>query len=152
MYPVGPASTSPRALHGWTLETLSCSSRSCRAGTSVARVLSGVKPCSASWDLRVVCAFFLKQKHTQLGVAPEPWIDWIINSRVSNLHTSHHPSSFAASSPRAYALGEPKEPRRVLIGAYPQSLEASWAIGDIPSSNWRLSASSGTTLCLWRYA
>ena len=58
---MGPASTSPQALHGWTPEALSCSSRSCRAGTSVAQVLSWVTPCSASWFLRVVCAFLKKK-------------------------------------------------------------------------------------------
>ena len=57
-YPVGPVSTSPRALHGWALEASSYSFRSCRVGTSVVRVLSWVKPCSASWDLRLVNAFF----------------------------------------------------------------------------------------------
>ena len=66
---MGPAPTSPRALHGWTSEALSCSSRSCRAGTSVARVLSWVKPCSASWDLRVECAF-LKKKVLLFGCSP----------------------------------------------------------------------------------
>ena len=58
---MGPVSTSPRALHGWALEASSCSFRSCRAGTSIIRVLSWVKPWTASWDLRVVCAF-LKNK------------------------------------------------------------------------------------------
>ena len=60
---MGPASTSPRALHGWALEASSCSFRSCRVETSVVRVLSWVKPCSASWDLRVVCAFLKKKAH-----------------------------------------------------------------------------------------
>ena len=58
---MGPASTSPRALHGWALEASSCSFRSCRVGTSVVRVLSWAKPCSALWDLWVVCTFFLKK-------------------------------------------------------------------------------------------
>ena len=58
---MGPVSTSPRALYGWALEASSCSFRSWRAGTSVVRVLSWVKPCSASWDLRVVCAFLKKK-------------------------------------------------------------------------------------------
>ena len=57
------------------LEASSCSFRSCRAGTSVVRVLSWVKSCSASWDLRVVCAF-LKKKCIHLGVAPEPLAIW----------------------------------------------------------------------------
>ena len=73
---MGPASTSPRALHGWALEASSCSFRSCRVGTSVVRVLSWAKPCSASWDLRVVCTFFLKKKYSHLGVAPEPLAIW----------------------------------------------------------------------------
>ena len=63
---MGPASTSPRALHGWNLEASSCSS--CRVGTRVIRVLSWVKPCSASLDLRVVCAF-LKKVHPS-GCSP----------------------------------------------------------------------------------
>ena len=69
-----PAPTSPWALHGWTPEALSCSSRSCRVGTSVTRVLSWVKPCSTSWDLWVVCAF-LKKKYSH-HVAPEPLVVW----------------------------------------------------------------------------
>ena len=72
---MGPAPTSPRALHGWVLEALPCSFRSCRVGTSVVQVLSWVKPYSASWDLQVVCAF-LKKKHTHLGVAPEHLAIW----------------------------------------------------------------------------
>ena len=66
---MGPAPTSPRALHGWTLEALSYSFRSCRAGTSVVRVLSWAKPCSASWDLCVVCTF-LKKKVLPFGCSP----------------------------------------------------------------------------------
>ena len=69
---MGPASTSYRALHGWTLEASSCSS--CQVGTRVVRVLSWVKPCSTSLDLRVVCAFWKKFIH--LGVAPEPLAIW----------------------------------------------------------------------------
>ena len=38
-------------------------------------MLSGVKPCSASWDLRVVSAF-LKKKYIHLVVAPEPLAIW----------------------------------------------------------------------------
>ena len=38
-------------------------------------MLSGVKPCSASWDLRVVSAF-LKKKYVHLVVAPEPLAIW----------------------------------------------------------------------------
>ena len=74
-YPVGPVSTSPRALHGWALESSSYSFRSCWAGISVVRVLSWVKPCSASWDLLLVCAF-LKKKYIHLSVAPEPLAIW----------------------------------------------------------------------------
>ena len=66
---MGPAPTSPRALHGWALETSSCSFRSCRAGTCVVRVLSWAKPCSASWDLHVVCTF-LKKKVLPFGCRP----------------------------------------------------------------------------------
>ena len=66
---MGPAPTSPRALHGWALETSSCFFRCCRAGTSVVRVLSWAKPCSASWDLRVVCTF-LKKKVLPFGCSP----------------------------------------------------------------------------------
>ena len=51
------------------LEASSCSFRSCRAGTSVVRVLSWAKPCSASWDLRVVC-IFLKKKVPPFGCSP----------------------------------------------------------------------------------
>jgi len=72
---MGPAPISPRALHGWALEASSCSFRSCRVGTSIVRVLSWAKPCSASWDLRVLCAF-LKKKYIRLGVAPEPLAIW----------------------------------------------------------------------------
>ena len=68
-YPVGPAPISPRALHSWALEALSCSFRSCRAGTSVVRVLSWVKSCSALWDLRVECTF-LKKKVFPFGCSP----------------------------------------------------------------------------------
>ena len=74
-YPVSPASTSPRALHGWALKVLFCSFKSCWVGTNVIRVLSWVKPCSASWDLRVVSAF-LKKKYVHLVVAPEPLAIW----------------------------------------------------------------------------
>ena len=66
---MGPAPTSPRALHGWALEASSCSFRSCQAGTSVVRVLSWAKPCSASWDLRVVCIFF-EEKVLPSGCSP----------------------------------------------------------------------------------
>ena len=38
-------------------------------------MLSGVKPCSASWDLRVVSAF-LKKKYIHLVIAPEPLAIW----------------------------------------------------------------------------
>ena len=68
-YPMGPASTSPRGLHGWVLEASSCSFRSCRVGTSVVRVLSWAKPCSASWDLCVVCTF-LEKKVLPFGCSP----------------------------------------------------------------------------------
>ena len=67
---MGPASTSPWALHGWALEASSCSFRSCRVETSIVRVLSWVKPCSASWDLRVVCAFLKKKAHPA-GCSPQ---------------------------------------------------------------------------------
>ena len=62
---MGPAPTSPRALHGWVLEASSCSFKSRWAGTSVVRVLSWAKPCSASWDLRVVYTFF-EEKSTPI--------------------------------------------------------------------------------------
>ena len=58
---MGPAPTSPRALHGWVLEASSCSFKSRRAGTSVVRVLSWAKPSSAWWDLCVVCTFLKKK-------------------------------------------------------------------------------------------
>ena len=81
---MGPTSTSPRALHGWALEASSCSFRSCWVGTSVVRVLSWAKPCSASWDLRVVCFWrsllsdvrFFGEKVHSLSVAPEPLAVW----------------------------------------------------------------------------
>ena len=66
---MGPALTSPRALHGWVLEASSCSFKPCRVGTSIVRVLSWAKPCSASWDLRVVCTF-LKKKVPPFGCSP----------------------------------------------------------------------------------
>ena len=66
---MGPAPTSPRALHGWVLEASSCSFKSCWAGTSIVRVLSWAKPCSALWDLHVVCTF-LKKKVLSLGCSP----------------------------------------------------------------------------------
>ena len=66
---MGPAPTSPRALHGWALEASSCSFRSCQAGTSVVRVLSWAKLCSTLWDLRVMCTF-LKKKVLPFGCSP----------------------------------------------------------------------------------
>ena len=58
---MGPAPTSPRALHGWALEASSCSFRLCRVEISVVRVLFWAKPCSALWDLRVECTFLKKK-------------------------------------------------------------------------------------------
>ena len=72
---MGPAPTSPQALHGWVLEASSCSFKSCRAETSIVRVLSWAKPCSALWDLCVVCTF-LEKKYSYLDVAPEPLAVW----------------------------------------------------------------------------
>ena len=66
---MGPAPTSPQALHGWALEASSCSFRLCRAGISVVRVLSWAKLCSALWDLRVECTF-LKKKVFPFGCSP----------------------------------------------------------------------------------
>ena len=66
---MGPAPTSPRALHGWVLQASSCSFKSRRAGTSIVRVLSWAKLCSASWDLCVVCTF-LKKKVLPIGCNP----------------------------------------------------------------------------------
>jgi hypothetical protein len=47
--------------------------------------------------------------------------------------SSSLPSTFTASSPRAYGLGESLESHRVVSGVQPLSLGTSGAIGDVPS-------------------